>query len=125
MNNDRSEIEKAEETLRLAMLESNVTKLDQLIDDDLLFISPDGSVQSKDDDLTLHRSGEERITRIEFQDQRVQAGPYVASVSVLAFVSGSFKGHAFQGQFRYLRVWHRTPTGWKVIAGSASAQAKL
>ena len=124
MSNEQSEIEVAEEALRTAMLASDVATLDELIDDDLLFIGPDGNVLSKEDDLSVHRSGLQRIARLNFLDQRVRAKQTVASVSVLAFVSGVFKGHAFQGQFRYLRVWHRTSSGWRVVAGSVFAQNK-
>ena len=124
MNNEQSEIEIAEQTLRSAMLTSDVQTLDQLIDDDLLFIGPDGSVLSKESDLGFHRSGEQRITALDFQDQHIRARGSVASVSVLAHVAGVFKGLAFEGRFRYLRVWHRTAGGWRVVAGSVFALSK-
>ena len=124
MNSEQSEIEIAEQTLRTAMLASDVQTLDQLIDDDLLFVGPDGSVLSKEDDLGFHRSGEQRITALNFQDQYIRAGESVASVSVLACVAGVFKGHAFEGRFRYLRVWHRASGGWRVVAGSVFALGK-
>ncbi len=111
MNNRTSEIEAAEDGLRAAMLAGDVTTLDALIDDSLLFTGPDGSVLSKDSDLSLYRSGEQRILALEFQDRQISAGEAVASVTVLAFVSGVFKGHAFEGHFRYLRVWQRTSAG--------------
>jgi ketosteroid isomerase-like protein len=121
MNNEKTEIEQAEEELRLAMLQSDISKLDKLIDDDLLFVGPDGNIYSKKDDLDLHRSGEERITRLEIVEQRIHLRPYVATVSVLAVMSGLFKGQAFEGRFRYLRVWNRIHDGWRVVAGSVAA----
>ena len=124
MNSEQSEIEIAEQTLRSAMLASDVLILHQLIDDDLLFIGPDGSVLSKEDDLGFHRTGEQRITALDFQDQHIRAKGAVASVSVLAYVAGVFKGHAFEGRFRYLRVWHRASGGWRVVAGSVFALGK-
>ena len=124
MNSEQSEMEIAEQTLRSAMLASDVLTLHQLIDDDLVFIGPDGSVLSKEDDLGFHRSGEQRITALDFQDQHIRAKGAVASVSVLAHVAGVFKGHAFEGRFRYLRVWHRTSGGWRVVAGSVFALGK-
>ena len=124
MNNDQSEIEIAEQALRSAMLASDGEALNELIDDDLLFIGPDGGVLSKEDDLGFHRSGEQRITALDFQEQDIRAGGSVASASVLAYVAGVFKGHAFEGRFRYLRVWRRTSGGWRVVAGSAFALSK-
>ncbi|WP_411871122.1 nuclear transport factor 2 family protein [Vulcanococcus limneticus] len=120
MSTENSEIEAVEQALRSAMLASDLAALDGLVDDALLFVGPDGSVLSKDSDLSLYRSGEQRITTLDFQDQQIRVGDAVASVTVLAFVSGVHRGHAFEGWFRYLRVWHRTPTGWRVIAGSVS-----
>jgi len=121
MSDEQTEIEHAENELRLAMLRSEVLKLEELIDDKLLFIGPDGAVYSKEDDVSLHRSGAQRISRLDIVEQSIQARPDVAAVSVLALMSGVFKGQAFQGRFRYLRVWSKTPGGWRVIAGSVAA----
>ena len=121
MTNDQFDIEIAEEALRAAMLASDVAALDRLIADDLLFIGPDGSVLAKSDDLARHRSGEQRMTTLQVQEQCIRVSGNVGSVSVLAHVAGFFKGHAFDGRFRYLRVWHKTSAGWRVVAGSVFA----
>ena len=124
MNNEHSEIEIAEQALRSAMLASDGEALNELVDDDLLFIGPDGGVLSKEDDLGFHRSGEQRITALDFQEQHIRAGENMASVSILAYVAGVFKGHVFEGRFRYLRVWRRTSGGWRVAAGGVFALSK-
>ncbi len=103
------------------MLASDIAALDMLIADDLIFIGPDGSVLAKNDDLAVHRSGEQQMTLLQVQEQCIRVSGNVGSVSVLAHVAGFFKGHAFDGRFRYLRVWHKTPSGWRVIAGSVFA----
>jgi ketosteroid isomerase-like protein len=118
-----SEIEAAEHALRTAMLAGDVTTLDALIDNSLLFIGPDENVLSKDEDLSLYRSGEQRMVKIDLQDQQIRVGEAVASVTARALVSGVFKGRAFEGYFRYLRVWKQTSKGWKVVAGCAFAQS--
>lgn len=120
MDDSHHEVELAEDALRAAMLASDVEKLDALLEDDLLFVGPDGGVLSKAEDLGFHRSGVQRMTAIDFQERQFRVGPVVASVSALAFVAGVFKGHSFQGRFRYRRVWHRTPAGWKLVAGSVA-----
>ena len=112
------EIIQAEERLVRAMLESDVSTLDALIDDRLLFVGPDGNVYSKQDDLALHSSGEERIGRLDVEQRLVEAHDSVAAVVVVAAMEGVFKGQAFAGRFRYLRTWLRTPSGWRIIAGS-------
>src|ERR1700730_2940519 len=99
------EIIAAESRLVDAMLRSDVAALDSLIDDRLLFMGPDGNVYSKQDDLTLHRSGEEKVRRLDVEQLSVQTyDNSVAAVVVVASMSGSFKGQDFAGRFRYLRT---------------------
>ena len=124
MNSEQLEIEIAEQTLQSAVLAGDVLTLHQLIDDDLLFTGPDGSVLSKEDDLGFHRSGEQRITALDFQNQHIRAMGAMVSVSVLAHVAGVFKGNAFEWRFRYLRIWHRSSGKWRVVAGSVFALSK-
>jgi len=116
-----SEIAALEEQLRVAMLHSDLSVLDTLIADGLLFVAPDGSVVGKAADLELHRSGAQRISRLDFTDLLVRAHGEVAVATVAAVVSGTFKGQPFSGRFRYLRTWARTRAGWQVVAGSVSA----
>ena len=55
--NFESEIAALEDKLRLAISHSDLSALDSLIADDLLFMAPDGSALSKTGSLELHRSG--------------------------------------------------------------------
>lgn len=116
-----TEIPLLEERLRAAMLTGNVAELDLLIDDRLLFIGPDGRVYGKQEDLELHRSGAEQITRADFEEIRVEAHGLVAISTVRARMAGVFRGAAFEGEFRYIRTWLRGEHGWRIIAGSVSA----
>jgi len=54
------------------MLSSNVTELDALIDERLLFVGPDAGVYSKADDLALHSSGAERVARLELEEVLIE-----------------------------------------------------
>ena len=54
-----------EAALRRAQLASDVTELDRLLDEVLVFTGPDGDLYSKADDLDAHRTGTVRITRLE------------------------------------------------------------
>jgi Domain of unknown function (DUF4440) len=118
MSIEETEIEQVELELRVAMLASNVDVLDTLIDDQLLFIGPSGHLLSKNDDLHRYRVGEQSITQLDVLEQLIRATPSQASVSVIAFVAGFFKEQAFQGRFRYLRVWSKNSKEWRIIAGS-------
>ncbi len=121
--NLESDIAALEEQLRVAMLHSNLSVLDALIADGLLFVAPDGSIVGKAADLELHRSGAQRLSQLDFTDLLVRAHGEVAVTTVAAVVSGTFNAQPFSGGFRYLRTWARTRAGWQVVAGSASSMA--
>jgi hypothetical protein len=119
-----AEILHMEERLRVAMLASNVPELDALIDEQLLFVGPDGNLYGKADDLELHRSGETQFTRIELDEMQIQQYENTAVVVVLANMAGSFKGQAFAGYNRYTRTWILSPEGWQIVSGSVCAVAR-
>lgn len=113
----------SEAALRRAQLASDVAELDRLLDEELVFTGPDGGLYSKADDLDAHRAGTIRITRLEGSEERVQRFGEVAIVSVRMDMSGSFRGEAFSGPFRYTRIWCARPDGWRIVAGHVSAIA--
>lgn len=108
----------AEARLVLAMRRSDVAELDALLHERLVFVGPDGGLLSKQEDLELHRSGQQRIFRLDIEDQRIEVHDPVAAVSVVATLAGVFKGQEYAGRLRYLRLWTLTPQRPQVIAGS-------
>ena len=110
-----------ERALRAAQLTSDVTALERLVDDSLIFTGPDGAIYGKQDDLDAHRRGLVRITRLDPSEERMQRHGTVAIVSVRMEMSGTFHGAPFAGPFRYTRVWREQPEGWRIIAGHVSA----
>jgi ketosteroid isomerase-like protein len=111
----------SESALRQAQLASDVSALERLVDDALVFTGPDGLVYGKQDDLDSHRQGWVRITRLEPSEERIQRFGNIAVVSVRMEMSGTFQGEPFAGPFRYTRVWHAHANGWRVVAGHVSA----
>ncbi|MEO8621053.1 MAG: nuclear transport factor 2 family protein [bacterium] len=110
-----------ESALRQAQLTSDVSALDRLIDDELVFTGPDGAIYGKQDDLNAHRNGMIRITRLEPSDERIQRFGSIAVISVRMEMAGSFQGAPFEGPCRYTRVWCERPDGWRIVAGHVSA----
>ncbi|MDD1622485.1 MAG: GNAT family N-acetyltransferase [Methylococcaceae bacterium] len=120
--NAEHQIAELEETLRLAMLDSNVEALDRLISPDLIFTNHLGQVFSKQDDLDLHRSGILKFQAIEPSEMRVKVGGELATVSVRAKLAGAFDGTPFIADLRYTRVWRRVADNeWQIWAGHSSA----
>ena len=58
----------ADRHLQAAQLAADADALDALIDDRLIFTGPDGRLYSKQDDLDLQRSGQQRLTEVTEQE---------------------------------------------------------
>ena len=111
----------SERALRAAQLTGDVTEIERLLDDSLIFTGPDGAIYGKQDDLDAHRRGLVHFTRLDPSEERMQRYGSVAVVSVRMEMSGTFHGAPFAGPFRYTRVWREQPEGWRIIAGHVSA----
>lgn len=67
-DSNRMQIETCEERLRQAMLHSDVSTLDELLADDLLFTNHLGQLMTKQDDLKAHRTGMVKILKCFMAD---------------------------------------------------------
>lgn len=117
------EIVALETELRRAQLEADVAGIDRLIDDDLLFAGPDGSLGTKADDLEAHGSGVLRMREHEPEELRIRrVGTDVALVSLRTRLVVEVAGTLVRGLFRYTRLWAReAPHGtWRVVGGNVS-----
>jgi ketosteroid isomerase-like protein len=117
-----TEIRTCEARLYAAMSTSNVSELDALIADDLLFSGPTGELATKAMDLELHRTGGTQFYELVPKALEIRVlSEDVALASAHIFLSGSYLGNAFAGDFRYVRVWRRGEGGWQVAGGSVTA----
>jgi ketosteroid isomerase-like protein len=113
-------LEACESALRQAQLAGDTQALDRLLDDELVFTGPDGALYTKQDDLDAYRAGAVRITRSDPSEQRILRFAEIAVVVVRMEMSGTFKGAAFAGPFRYTRIWRARAGGWRIVAGHVS-----
>ena len=114
----------AERRLQAAQLASDVTALDALLDGELLFTGPDGSLFTKEDDLTGHRTGWQVMHTLEEVDLRVRVVGSTGVTWVLTTMSGTLGEQPFAGRMRYTRTWtHDAEAGWTVIAAQATVAA--
>jgi ketosteroid isomerase-like protein len=121
-SNTESQIRDCETKLYAAMLASDVTALDLLIADDLLFVGPTGELATKAMDLELHRTGGTKFYELVPQELEIRVeSEALAIAAAKVSLSGNYLGNDFAGNFRYMRVWHKGKTGWQIIGGSVSA----
>src|SRR6476620_7441555 len=111
------EILACEADLRQAQLTGDVASLDRLLDDVLVFTSFDGTLESKSDDLALHRSGRLRISRMDPVERHLLHLGTTSVVSVLMNTAAVVDGVPVTANMRYTRVWHKQPEGWRLVAG--------
>ncbi len=109
-----------EEELRQAMLNSDVEKLDVLIDDSLVFTIPNGVVANKSMDLQSYNSGIQQIRSLIPSEQTVTIHENTAVVTVKMELEGTFQEQDISGSYRYLRVWKCDGPQIRIIAGSAA-----
>lgn len=115
------ELREAERRLQAAQLAGDVTALDQLLDDRLIFTHPDGSCYTKRDDLHVHRSRQQVLTQVREEDLTVLVDECTGVTWFLGVVEGTFAGAPFAVRLRYTRTWiHHPAYGWRVLAAHAS-----
>lgn len=117
-----TQIREYEARLYAAMSASDVSELDVLIADDLLFAGSAGELATKAMDLNLHRTGGTQFHEFVPKELvvRVLSENFVLA-SAQVFLSGTYLGNAFVGDYRYMRVWRRGKSGWQIVGGSVTA----
>jgi ketosteroid isomerase-like protein len=105
------EILACEAELRHAQLTGDAAVLDRLLDDLLVFTTIDGTLASKSDDLSLHRSGRLRITRMDPSDRHMLHLGETSVVSVRMNAEAVMNGVPVTATLRYTRVWHKRSDG--------------
>lgn len=108
----------AEIELLTAIKNSDVSALETILHDDLLFNLPDGQTINKEFDLNSYRSGKMKIDFLESSDQIINVIDDSAVVAVTISLKGSFDNNPIDGVLKYIRVWKQFESNLKVIAGS-------
>lgn len=120
-NSIETQILEAEEKLRLAILNSDVNTLNQLLAPELIFTNHLGQVLSKEDDLMAHRSGIVKVKVLTSSEQYIQIKGDVAIVVVRMHLLGSYDGVTSDSNFRFTRIWTLSSNNtWQVIAAHSS-----
>lgn len=114
----KEEIIEIENHLIQGIKTSDITLLDKILHNDLLFITPNGQAITKEMDLASHSAGEMEIEQLTATFEDVKIIGDNAVVVVVYDTKGKVLGNPIQGQFRYIRIWKMFSDGLKVIGGS-------
>jgi hypothetical protein len=94
----------AERRLQAAQLTSDVDALTELIDDMARFTGPDGNLYSKQDDLRVHETGHQVLTRVVEEDLQVLATAHTGVTWFLGTLAGTIGGQPLVARMRYTRT---------------------
>jgi ketosteroid isomerase-like protein len=119
----KKKISELEEKLRLAMLNSDVSTLNELISPELLFTNHLGALVSKEEDIRAHSSKAFVFNKLNLSDSKILVQDNSAVVSVKAVINGTYNGQPANGTFRFTRFWTNTSGKWQVVAGHSSVVA--
>ena len=112
-----------EERLRLAMLNSDIAELNELISPNLLFTNHLGILISKEDDINAHASKTFVFKTLDLSELKTLIYENSAVVSVKAEIQGFYNDQPTNGSFRFTRFWLNTSGKWQVVAGHSSVIA--
>jgi len=111
----KRQVEKLEETWRLAQLNGDAETMDRLLSDDYIGITMNGQIVTKTQQLDRMRSRTISLSKIDLDDVKVKLIGQTAVVTSRATVEGTNDGESVHGIYRYTRVYTRTQGGsWKI-----------
>lgn len=103
-----------------AIAEGDVRVLDELLADDFVGTTPDGTVLAKADVIGTLFSPAYDIDTFENADIDVRVHGDAAVVIARGIVQGRYNGQDASGQFRYTRVWTLQGERWRAVAAHSS-----
>jgi len=112
----------AEEQLRIAMLNSDLRALDELLAPEMIFTNHLGQLLGKKDDLGAYQSGLLQVKELTPSERQIQIHEKTAVVSVRMRLSGTYDGCPANGDFRFTRVWTAASArnSWHIVAAHAT-----
>jgi ketosteroid isomerase-like protein len=117
----RREIDQLEDAWQNAMLKGEIAAMDSLLADDYMAITPNGTLQSKEQTLANLRSGTTYFTSMQTSDRKVRFYGSTALVTSKTDVNGATPGGDVSGSYRYTRVYVKDDQGeWKIVSFEAS-----
>lgn len=110
-----------EKKLYSAIKDADITALDRLLHDDLLFILPSGEAITKQIDLDTYRDGALKVEELLPKVENLNIIDDMAVITLTIKLSGKFNDVPFAANFRYIRFWKKFDDGIKVVGGSGIA----
>lgn len=101
-----------------AIKTGDITFIENVLHDDLLFLAPNGQVVTKEMDLTAHQSKQMIVEQLipRFESLNIIGD---TAISIVVYdTKGVMLGQRISGQFRYIRNWQIFNESIKVVSGA-------
>lgn len=99
-----------------AMVQMNIDALAKIEADDFTFVSPDGSIMTKEEDLAVLRSGDIKYESVGLEGQSVRMYGDTGIVTGQANVKGRYRTFDISGAYRYTVIFARRAQRWQAVA---------
>lgn len=109
-----------EDEMNSAFNRYDVAALDRLWDEELTFVSPNGTIAGKTERLAGMKSPPSSIPLSANESVAVAVHGDVAVAIVVSRWTGTSEGKPFSTNFRATHVWKKRSDGWKLVAAHVS-----
>ncbi|HEY1767409.1 MAG TPA: nuclear transport factor 2 family protein [Terracidiphilus sp.] len=117
----RHEIDHLENAWRNALLQGDPAAMNTLLSDDYMAITPNGTLQTKEEALANLRAHRIHFTTLEISDRKIRFYRTTALVTSTADVQATTPEGNLSGSFRYTQVYVEGPSGvWKIVSFEAN-----
>ncbi len=114
------EIIKIEEAVRAAQLSHDADFIESILADGFKFVTPQGQIISKEQDVEQYRSGYLKLKTVEINDRTITTQETTAIVRFKVKFEGQAGQYTFLSNMLFTRVYSKGTGGWKMIAGHGS-----
>jgi ketosteroid isomerase-like protein len=115
------EVKALEQQIYDAMRNGDVSVIERLIADDMLFTAHTGQIFTKEMDIQAYKSGIIKVDSVIPGEQIIKViNDTTVAVSVLLEISGVFGGQPASGKFRFLRIWLKNGNSWQAVVGQST-----
>ena len=114
------EIVDMERQAKEATLHRDAEFTQRTLADDYVAITPLGQVTTKQEAISVRKSGQLRYEAVNVTDMVVRIYGDTAIVTARADVKGHQLGEDFSGPYRYTRVWVRRGGHWQTVSYQAT-----
>lgn len=109
-----------EQEMADAIIKGDWSVYDKYTADNGTFTDPGGMMANKSQTMAMFKSGDLKLTSSKIENMKVQMFGKTAIVTYKTRDTGTFKGRDISGQYRWIDVFVKMGSKWKLVAGQGT-----